>query len=303
MTSEIELYKKALEREKLARQQAELILEEKVRDIHLVNEELCEANAKLKSQQKQLIRTEKLASLGVLSAGIAHEINNPLAFIKSNFTTLKRYFEAYQVSVNKDEVSTQEMRGKPLDFDFISKDTVLIFGEISEGMERVQDIVQELKSFARSKSSDRKLANPNDAFESAIKITYNQLKYKCSLGIKLGDIPEIECNVNELSQVFINMLMNAADAMDESGLIEIRSWFDGTLINFTIQDDGNGIPEEHLDQIFTPFFTAKPVGKGTGLGLSVSFGIIEDLGGNIEVETEVNKGTCFHITLPVQTGD
>lgn len=296
MSDEIELYKKALERERLARQQSELILEEKVRDIYLVNEELSAANRKLQQQQKEMVKTEKLVSLGILSAGVAHEINNPLAFVKSNFTTLKRYFDLYQASLENGEV---EGNGKSVDFEFIRQDSALIFDEISEGMERVQNIVQELKSFARSKSSDRDYTSPNDAVESALKIAHNQLKYKCDVDVELNELPKIECNINELSQVFINMLMNAADAIEESGKIEVRSWCEGQDIHITVCDDGSGIPEEHLDQIFTPFFTAKPTGKGTGLGLSVSFGIIEDLGGNIDVETEVGKGTCFHIRLPI----
>lgn len=291
---ELDVYKKALERERKARATAEQLLESKVRDIYLVNEALNAANQQVKAQQKEMIKTEKLVSLGTLAAGVAHEINNPLAFIKSNINTLQRYLAT---------LLEQNVNDKTR---FIKDDAEEIFVEVQDGIKRVQDIVADLKSFARSKPADLNQANANEAVNAAIRITRGQIKYDCEVDTELLDLPPIYCNVNELSQVFINMLMNAADASGDGGKIQVKSYSQGDNIIFTVTDNGHGIPEKILDNIFTPFFTSKAVGKGTGLGLSVSHGIIQDLGGDITVVSTEGQGSCFTITIPVkenQTND
>lgn len=296
---ELNRYKTSLEQEKQARQQAELLLETKTRDFYEVNEKLSAANLQLEQQQNELLKTEKLASLGTLSAGIAHEINNPLAFIKSNIGTLHRYFYFYQEHMPDEtgHVSLNKARAKKLDF--IQVDGEEIFEELKDGIERVQNIVSDLKSFARSKASDVRLCDTNEAITAALRITNNQHKYSCEVETDLQELPLTLCNLNELSQVFINMIMNAVDAIDERGHIKISSRHDKGWLIYQVEDNGQGIAEAELSQIFNPFYTAKEVGKGTGLGLSVSYGIIESLKGNIDVRSTVDVGTCFTIKIPV----
>ena len=179
-------------------------------------------------------------------------------------------------------------------------DTALIFEEVTEGIERVGTIVSKLKNFSRTKSSDFEAANINDLIENTLAITKSELQTKCDVILELGELQTVDCNPNELTQVLINLMLNASQAIVKKGTITIRSWWETTSQHacISISDTGCGIPEEHIDQIFTPFFTAKPVGEGTGLGLSVSYGLIEDLGGTIAVTSKLNEGTTFLIRLP-----
>jgi two-component system, NtrC family, sensor kinase len=302
-------FEDAYYREKKARKQAENILEEKTRELYISNQELKVANEELTRQQAQMVKTEKLAALGTLSAGVAHEINNPLSFVISNINALKRYCQRFinvvdAVKRNQDEFPesvNQAMADleKKRDADYIINDTQVIFSEVNSGLKRVSDIVLNLKSFARTNPSDRNHADINEGIRSALKILNNEIKYKCELEVNLQTLPEIYCNLNEVSQVFLNIIHNAVQAIKKQGTIRINSWYD-QAINITIADDGEGMDKEILAQIFNPFYTNKPLGMGTGLGLSVSHGIIEDLGGRISVKSEINKGTEFTIILPVE---
>ncbi len=302
-------FEDAYYREKEARKQAEMILEDKTRELYISNQELKAANEELSRQQAHMVKTEKLAALGTLSAGVAHEINNPLSFVISNINALKRYCERYITVVEAVKRSHAELPDtvgqamasleKKRDADYIINDTQVIFSEVDSGLKRVSDIVLNLKSFARTNPSDRNNADINEAIRSALKILNNEIKYKCELEVNLQELPEIYCNLNEVSQVFLNIIHNAVQAIKRQGTISISSWYD-EAINITIADDGEGMESETLGQIFNPFYTNKPLGMGTGLGLSVSHGIIEDLGGKISVKSELKKGTEFSIVLPVE---
>jgi signal transduction histidine kinase len=304
-----DVFEDAYYREKEARKQAEVILEDKTRELFCSNVELKKANEELSRQQAQLVKTEKLAALGTLSAGVAHEINNPLSFVLSNISSLQRYCNKYIDVIKTIKSANTELpesvaeafaalEGRR-DADYIINDTQVIFSEIDSGLQRVRDIVLNLKSFARTNPSDRSNANINEAIQSALKILNNELKYKCELNVDLQELPLIYCNLNEVSQVFLNIIHNAEQAIKKQGKITIRSWVDKDIY-ISIADDGEGMSKETLSQIFNPFYTNKPMGKGTGLGLSVSHGIIEDLGGAIRVESEVGKGTEFTIILPTE---
>jgi len=298
-------FERAYKREKVARKEAENILEARTREVFQANAELKAANEALLKQQRQLLKTEKLAALGTLSAGMAHEINNPLAFIISNMNALGRYCDKYIEVVQKAVVSERDHNKDELEsmlgnkgLEYLVNDTRLIFSEVQSGLERVQDIVANLKRFSRTKATDRKNSDVNEAIRFALKILKNEVKYKCTIDVSLGELSPIYCNVNELSQVFINIIMNAVQAIPSQGHIWISSAEHEDSIKVVIKDNGMGIPEDIVDQIFNPFFTAKPIGEGTGLGLSVSYGIVEELGGDIKVESEKNKGATFIITLP-----
>jgi len=300
----------AYRREKTARYAAEAILEEKTRELHRLNEVLVAANATLMAQQEQLVQTEKLASLGSLSAGIAHEINNPLAFVTSNINALNKYAEMYigltTLLVAVDEPlplsianKLKEIQESKRDIGYVVNDTRLIFTEVQSGLERVRDIVASLKTFARTNPGDRADVDINQAIHDALKILDNELKYKCTMDVQLKPLPPIYCNISEVGQIFINIIMNACHAIGAEGTIKIRSYY-GDDIRVSIEDNGKGIPDDILPQIFDPFFTNKPLGEGTGLGLSVSHGIVENLGGRIKVESKVGVGTCFTLIFPIE---
>ena len=303
-------YEIAYRREKMARNDAEAILETKTRELYELNEALVSANVTLLTQQEQLVQTEKLASLGSLSAGIAHEINNPLAFVSSNINTLNKYAELYigltSLLLAIDEPlplpiasKLQEIQEGKRNIGYIINDTRLIFTEVKDGLERVRDIVASLKTFARSNPGDRADADINQAVNDALKILDSELKYRCKIDVQLKPLPPIYCNISEVGQIFINIIMNAYHAVGEDGVIKVRS-DSGDDIRVTIEDNGKGIPDDVLPNIFDPFFTNKPLGEGTGLGLSVSHGIIENLGGRIEVESKVGVGTRFIIIFPIK---
>jgi two-component system NtrC family sensor kinase len=170
-----------------------------------------------------------------------------------------------------------------------------------EGATRVKDIVQDLKGFARVES-ESKPANINDGLESAINIVWNEMKYKAALEKDLGDLPMTKCNIGQLNQVFMNILMNAAQAIDKWGEIRVKTWAAGNEIFISIADTGCGISPQILNRIYEPFFTTKEVGKGTGLGLSVSYDIVKKHGGYITVDSEPGKGTTFTICIPILHG-
>lgn len=282
------------------------------------NQELEAALKELKQIQLQLIQTSKMASLGQLAAGIAHEINNPISYLENNLRVLRKYVDYFinirdkrHAFVNKlTEAITflQDISADKASYDNDSKKINYLLADIEdllseslEGAHRVTEIVQELKSFARLDEAENKITNINECIESTLKVINNELKYKCELEKSLSqDIPSIMCNPGQINQVIMNIVVNASQAIEGKGLITIKTYQINNEICISISDTGSGIPPENINAIFEPFFTTKPVGIGTGLGLSVSYGIIEKHGGRIEVKSELGLGTTFLIFLPIK---
>ncbi|MBI4230658.1 MAG: hypothetical protein HY608_07460 [Planctomycetes bacterium] len=273
----------------------------------------------LQGNQAQLVHSEKMAGLGQIAAGVAHEINNPVGFIMSNLGTLtgyvstfkglldeyQRFSSAFQEGRSGEAAEIlariQEIIEKE-DLDYVRKDVDQLLSESAEGTHRIKEIVQSLKSFAHIDEAQVKEANVNDCIETTLKVIWNELKYKCKVLKRLGDLPPIRCYPGQLNQVFMNLLINAAQAIPERGEIRIETEASDKDVIVRISDTGTGIPEENLAKLFTPFFSTKPVGKGTGLGLSIAFGIIQKHGGRIDARSTVGKGTTFTIHLPLRGG-
>lgn len=309
----IALLEKAIKREQKARSEAEFLLEKKTCELIDINQQLSKMHSDLLVHQRQLISTEKLAALGELAAGIMHEVNNPLAFVSSNIGTLKDYCRLFMgltetvykldkensISTLLETESIKTMRME--DVPYILQDANSIFVEVKDGLERIRDIVSHLKDFARTKPGDRSELDVNEVIDSSLKIAHNKLKYNFDVEVCFGEVPLIHGNKNELSQVLLNLLINASQAVETGrGKIKVTSCSDGSKIYLAVADNGKGISSENLDRIFNPFYTTKPVGEGTGLGLSVSAKIIDSLGGEIRVESEVGKGSCFTVVIPVE---
>ena len=276
---------------------------------------LATANSQLEDSHQQLLQSEKMASVGVLAAGVAHEINNPMAFVASNIRELRNYVDgflrvmhAYEKAAGdgpEAQVRLEEARRlrANLEIDVLEEDVSGLLDECDDGAKRVIQIVSDLKSFARKDEVEFRDTNINDAIDSTLNIARNEIKYHCKIVKEYGDLPPVRCVESQLNQVFLNLLVNAAQAIKESGVITISTGHEADNIWVSISDDGEGIPEERLGQIFDPFFTTKPVGKGTGLGLSLSYGIVERHGGRLEVESELGKGTTFRMQIPVAGPD
>jgi PAS domain S-box-containing protein len=285
--------------------------------LEVQHRELENAYAELKSAQSKVLQQEKMASIGQLAAGVAHEINNPIGFIMSNFSTLQKYLdrlsafikaqsEAIHENINDTEKQGTGERGnrikelkKSLKIDYILEDLDNLIHESLDGAERVKKIVQNLKSFARLDEAGQQMADINEGLESTINIVWNELKYKATVTKDYADIPMTKCNPGQLNQVFMNILINAAHAIEKQGEITVKTWSDNGYIYVSISDTGCGIPQDKINRIFEPFFTTKDVGKGTGLGLSISYDIIKKHSGEINVESEVDRGTTFTIKIPV----
>jgi signal transduction histidine kinase len=313
-----DLLLRKIDREQKSRAAAERQLEDKSRELYMANETVREQLESLKATQGQLVHSEKMASIGQLAAGVAHEINNPIGFVTSNLQTLTDYFGTYQSlledygqlveAYESGDTQQQQTLKKQIDetreqedLDYLIEDTNDLMKESLDGLVRVREIVQNLKSFVHLDQDEVQQADINEGIEATLKVVWNELKYKCQVEKNLGKLPEINCFAGELNQVFLNLLTNAAQAIEENGTITITSRATSDEILVSISDTGSGIPPENLEKLFEPFFTTKPVGQGTGLGLSVSYGIVEKHDGTIEVESTVGKGTTFTVRLPIKT--
>jgi PAS domain S-box-containing protein len=248
--------------------------------------------------REQLIQSDKLAAIGTLAAGVAHEINNPIGFISSNLHTMNKYLKKMNSYIERTGPEEDEDKEAILE---ILTDFADAVGESTEGTTRVKNIVADLKSFSRVDRAEKELTNINEGIESTLNMVWNELKYHCKVEKDLGDMPDLYCIPNQLNQVFMNVFLNAGHATKgQSGLINIRTWADDANIYVSVKDNGVGIPKDTMKKIFEPFFTTKDVGEGTGLGLSLAFDIIKKHGGNIEVKSEVGVGTEFIVALPCE---
>ncbi|MDQ0650486.1 ATP-binding protein [Pseudomonas cedrina] len=266
-----------------------------------------------KHLESQLVQSEKLASLGQLAAGVAHEINNPVGFISSNLSTLDGYFtqlqqilQAYQdaeplIAAPEQRDQLKALRTE-LELDFLTEDIPILIRESKDGIGRVVQIVKDLKNFSRVDNDQTwQWANLQQGIDSTLNIVASELKYKADVVKNYQPLPEIECLASQLNQVVMNLVINAAQAMGpERGIITISNGVEGENIWLEVADNGCGIAPEALQKIFDPFFTTKPVGEGTGLGLSLSYGIVKKHGGTIAVSSEPGKGTTFRVVLPIR---
>ena len=254
---------------------------------------------------KRLVQSEKLASLGELAAGVAHEINNPVGYVSSNLTTLQKYLAVYEKVLDAPEADSEEMTAlkKKLNYAFIRDDLQNLVKETQEGVGRVKAIIQDLKDYARTNAATHYVASDIQVgLKSTLNIARNQLKNRADVRLALGNLPLVECAPSQIDQVFLNLIVNAAQAMPEGkmGLIDIRTDCNEQDVWIEVQDNGPGIAPEVMKKIFDPFFTTKDPGTGTGLGLSVSQNIIQQHGGKLEVSSTVGVGTTFKITLPIK---
>lgn len=260
----------------------------------------------------QLLQSEKLAAIGQLAAGVAHEINNPIGFVNSNLNTLSAYvrdifnlLNSYDALIANEPIAPEtleKIRALKIqkDLDYLRTDAPQLIAESLDGLARVRSIVQDLKNFSRVDSNNWELTDLHKSIDSTLNMVWNELKYHCTVHKEYGDTPAIYCLPSQLHQVFMNLLINAAQAIKGKGDITIRTGHSADEVWIEIADTGSGISPEHINRLFEPFFTTKPVGKGTGLGLSISQNIVEKHRGRIEVNSEINKGTTFRICLPIQ---
>ena len=270
----------------------------------------------------QLLQSEKMASIGQLAAGVAHEINNPIGFVSSNLNTMADFLKDLQSllphyqnlvkSLKEEEgkgnlpspivtkTDLVQMAEKEVDIGYILEEIPKLIKESREGTERVKTIVQDMKNFAHPGDQQLKPADLNTNLESTLSVVWNELKYKATVERDYGDIPGVQCYPQQLNQVFINLLVNAAQAIKEKGKIRISTLARKGFVEVRISDTGVGIPPENLPRIFNPFFTTKEVGKGTGLGLHIVYNIIKKHGGSISVRSKVGEGSVFILRIPLK---
>ncbi|HEX6592885.1 MAG TPA: ATP-binding protein [Moraxellaceae bacterium] len=279
--------------------------------------ELSQAYTKLKSSQAQLVQSEKMASLGQMVAGVAHEINTPLGYVKNNVELMREFSgqlrelltanaalvdalldpQGSDVDVARCLAAIEDLRSL-VDTELLFADMETLFGDTGFGLSQISELVLGLKDFSRLDQAHADNVSLNDCVANALLIARNALKTRIEVIRQLGDIPRIACAPSQINQVLLNLITNGAQAIEGDGKILIKTWADETSVYVSVQDSGRGMPPEVMQKIFDPFFTTKPVGEGTGLGLSISWQIIQQHGGRIRVASEPGRGTRFVIVLP-----
>ncbi|NLE65754.1 MAG: GHKL domain-containing protein, partial [Elusimicrobia bacterium] len=291
-------------------------LREKISEIERAREKEARLNADLNRTKDQLVQSEKLAAIGQLAAGVAHEINNPLAYVISNLETLQEYIKTYQKVVGEYgelEAASQAWtsledarmgvaetleRAETLGLSEIERDLFSLFPELLDGLDRVKRIVMDLRAFARSDKDVREMADVGEIVERTIKIL-GEAGRRVRVETPEEPIPLIACYPQRLSQVVMNLLVNALQAAPvQGGDVVLRMSYDDDALRIEVEDNGPGIQIDDKKKIFDPFFTTKPVGQGVGLGLSISYEIVKKHGGDIQVSSEPGRGTRFVVTIP-----
>ncbi|HWN10415.1 MAG TPA: ATP-binding protein [Pyrinomonadaceae bacterium] len=279
------------------------------RDLESQNNELATQKAALERLQAQMVHNEKMASLGQLSAGVAHELNNPAGFVFGNMELLQEYLDqlgkllnVYDLLILPQDSSSSVLKVKDeINYDRLMPDLSSIVADCREGAQRICDVVKNLRLFSRLDEAELKHVDIHEGIESTLRLLS---RYYSSGRLQLrkdyGELPRVTCYAGQLNQVWMNLLVNAAQSVIGNGEVKITTEVDDDSVVVTISDTGKGIPEEELSRIFDPFFTTKPVGEGTGLGLSISYGIIERHEGTITVKSTLGVGTTFRVRIPVR---
>jgi len=283
--------------------------------LHKQKAELEENHQKLKHTQAVIVNNEKLVTLGTLSAGIAHELNNPIAYVSGNLHTLKEYLLSIRRitdlvadwsqsgNLSAEQQTTYEALTQEIDLEFLEQDIDELLEDTLDGSNRITSIVTNLRGFSRTESRDRSVTKLNDGIQSTLRLLKSVIGSNQRVELDLKEIPDVYCNPNEINQIFVNLIVNASQASAEDGTIWISSLKLGDNVVVRIKDNGSGMPDSVKQRIFDPFFTTKPAGEGTGLGLSISRQIIESHNGELRVESEEGTGTLFELILPAYHGE
>lgn len=293
----------------VSRLRAETALQQRVHELVRLNRDLA-------ATQLQLLQSEKMASIGQLAAGVAHEINNPIGFVKSNLGSLADYvdklagvahayseleycLESGNTQAVVQAIAKVKQSKAAADFEFLLTDMPDLIAESREGVERVSKIVMDLKNFSRVGETEFQWTDLHVGLESTINVVWNELKYKADVIRDYGDLPQVYCVASQINQVMMNLLVNAAQAMVERGIITVRTGVQGDQVWLEVQDTGRGIDAVAQAHMFEPFYTTKPVGQGTGLGLSIAMGIVKQHRGTLSAQSLVGQGSTFRVTLPI----
>ena len=275
--------------------------------LEVLNARLTKAIVERKLIESQMVQNAKMASLGELVAGIAHELNNPLGFIHANLGNLKKFskkilglIETYDhLDIPEKTREEVEKQKEEINFEYLKNRMTEMIERSGVGADRMKKIIQDLKTFSRLDAAEFAGADINDAIETTLNIMHNEYKNRIEIKKEFGDLPLVDCYIAKLNQVFMNLIVNACHAIEGKGEIKIITGTQNGSVNIEISDTGSGIPEEVIEKIFDPFFTTKPIGKGTGLGLSISYGIVKQHKGEIDVKSRPGEGTAFTIKIPI----